>query len=150
MSTATIDPAKLTGLIPQQSSQPQPVQKRVFKSSIASMQMIAKDGTRIVFVRGMFFTDNPNLINYLDTEIRIGNPNIYVDEDEKFYVPEQHDPIARLRKSMRDEILAEIMEQQKIASGNINRNMGVSVQSQINPANTTSIAAVAAGSGPTK
>lgn len=123
--------------------------KRVFKSDSASMQMCSDAGTRIVFVRGKFITDDPEIIQYLDTQInKYKVPGLFVDKGEMYYDVNIHDPIASLRNKIRQEVIAEAMFLAQQASGNLSRDLGSSEQGRLNTANTTSIAAVAAGSGP--
>jgi hypothetical protein len=148
---STLDLSKLAATVAAQN--PPPVmesveqavpQKRVFKSALKSMQMITTKGFRILFVNHRYFTDNPDVIKYLDDEIKAGCKDVMVDKEEYWYNPEIHDPVARLRAQMRREIMQEMLA----VSGNPNRNMGESTAGKLNPANTATIASVAAGAGP--
>jgi hypothetical protein len=118
-------------------------QKRVFKSAQHSMQMMDPRGNAIVFVGGRYFTDDLNIIKYLDQQIAQGIPGIYVDADEEFYNPDIHDPIASLKHKIRQQLL----EEMKLAAGNPMRDMGSSVQPRMSPASSVDIASVSIGSG---
>jgi hypothetical protein len=123
--------------------------KRVFKSASASMQMCSDAGTRIIFIRGRFITDDPEVIEYLDRQItKYKVPGLSIDPGEMYYDANIHDPIAALRGSIRKELIEEARLLALQASGTPGRDMGNYEQGRLNPANTTSIAPVAAGSGP--
>lgn len=123
--------------------------KRVFKSASSSMQMCSDVGTPIIFVRHRFITDNSEVIEYLEKQInKYKVPGLSIDAGEMYYDASIHDPIASLRNQMRKELMAEAVLLAQQASGNPNRDLGTSEQGKLNTANTTSIAAVAAGSGP--
>jgi hypothetical protein len=119
------------------------IEKRVFKSSMPYMQMIADDGTKILFIRKTFITDNPRLISYLDKQIEQGVTEVYIDPEECVYNPDIHDPIAALRHKIREELLA---EQAAVRSDGL-KDLGSIVIGRLNPASTSDIASVAAGAG---
>jgi hypothetical protein len=123
--------------------------KRVFKSASSSMQMCSDAGTVIIFIRGRFITSDPEVIEYLDRQInKFKVPGLSIDPGEMYYDANIHDPIAALRGSIRRELIEEARLLAQQASGNPARDMGNYEQGRLNPANTTSIAPVAAGSGP--
>lgn len=127
------------GVTPQETPK-----KRVYKSVASSMQMITTGGKRILFVSNRHITADEDVINYLDKEIRNGCKDVFIDTGEMYYDPKLHDPIAALRHKLREEIL----EEMKKVSGDPGRDMGNSIADKFTPANTQTIASVAAGSGP--
>ena len=122
--------------------------KKVFKSIVKSMQMIAPGGERVIFVSGRYINEDANIIAFLEKAIKDNVPGIYVDKDELVYSPDIHDPMAMLKKKMREEILAEEAARMAEVAGSEFRNMGQSVQPKLTPASTSDIVAIAAGAGP--
>lgn len=113
---------------------------RVFKSTIPSINYIFKNGKPAIFQVGVFRTDIEWEIKELEAEIAAGHPHIYIDEKEREIDSEMVDPMNALRAK----IIAEFLEQQKKAT-DPNNDMGTSDQSPVKPANSTDVAAAAAG-----
>ena len=115
---------------------------KLYKSADKSFNMYTPSGKRIIFARGMFCTDDVDMIAYLDNEIRQRSSNIYVDPNEPTFDPEKYDPKAAMRR----EILIELANAGMLrAAGDPNRDMGTSVQPQLTPTSSRDIAAVALG-----
>jgi len=117
----------------------------LFKSQQTSWTYYCRKGQPCVFVQGQYFTKDPVIIQELKEEVANGHPAIYIDENQVTFNPETDTPMAKLRSQMREQIIAELMESQKNASGDPARDMGTSKQDQLNPASTSTIAPVAAG-----
>jgi hypothetical protein len=118
--------------------------QRLYKSDRKSMQVCTDKGKVVVFVAGLYFTADEEIIAYLDREIKAGMPGISYSQEELYFDPEKYDPMAKLRKQVRAELLAEMAR----AAGNPERDMGSYEQARLNPSNTTNIAPTAAGNGP--
>jgi hypothetical protein len=116
-------------------------EKRVYKSSLPYMKMIADDGAPIIFIRHTFITDSQKLINYLEAQIAAGITDVYIDPEESVYNPDVHDPIAALRFKIREELLAELREKDQI----VHKDHGIVPTSPLKPGSTTDIAPVTAG-----
>ena len=143
-----MDVSKVTSKTPVSAPAAEEEEKRrVFKHNTPSCYMYTPTGRAIIFVRGRFITDDPELIEYLKSEVGKGS-GVYVDKDEEIYDPKVHDPIASLRHSLRMELLKEMAEENARASGNPNRNMGN--YGNVNTAgigSTQDLSAISAGTG---
>ena len=119
---------------------------KLFKSrGLKSFNMFTESGRPIVFVNSMFQTDDPDLVAYLENQIKQRHPDIYVDPNEPTFNPEKYDPRAAMRRS----IMLELAQQGLLrAAGDPNRDMGSSVQGPLKATSSTDIAPVAAGGGP--
>ncbi len=71
-----------------------------YKCSRSSMKLITTIGTPIVFVLYQFYTDNTEIIGYLDLQIKLGLKSVTKGEA---LTAEEADPMSRLRR----EIIAE-------------------------------------------
>lgn len=116
---------------------------RLYKSrGLKSFSMFTGQGKPVIFVNGLFQTSDEHTINYLDYEIKLGHPDIFIDPNEPTFDPEKYDP----RAAMRREIMLELEREGRLrASGDPNRDMGSSVQGPLMAASTKDIAPVAAG-----
>lgn len=125
---------------------------QVFKSSIASVKYIFKNGKEAHFINGKFLTDIEDEIKQLRDEITSGHPHIYVDAKET-EIDTEADPLAALKEKLREQLLQEIAEKQAAAldPNNDMGNTGDAVKDKLtamklNVATTRSIASAAAGS----
>ena len=116
----------------------------LFKSRIPSCSYAFKKGKLAQFRRGEYVTSNLEEVQELADEIKLGHPMIYVDEKDFEVSPDRFDPIAALRKKIRDEIIAEELAKMQAAT-NPERDMGKSKQGPLNAASTSDIAPVAIG-----
>lgn len=116
----------------------------LFKSRIPSCSYAFKKGKLAQFRRGEYVTSDQNEVKELMEEIELNHPTIYVDEKEFKVSPDRFDPIAALRKKIRDEIIAEEIAKMQAAT-NPERDMGESSQGPLNAASTSDIAPVAIG-----
>ena len=116
--------------------------KRLYKSTIKFNNVIYPNGHVAHFKGGMYATDNPAYIEYLDKEIAANGFGgiIYIDPNATTITAEQENPMLALRKMFFEEFQAE-----KLAQVNPGNDMGSSEQGKLNPASTTDIAPVALG-----
>jgi len=116
--------------------------KRLYKSTIKFNNVIFPNGHVAHFKGGMYATDNPAYIAYLDKEIAENGFGgiIFIDPNATTITAEQENPMLALRKKFFEEFQAE--KQAQINPGN---DMGTSEQGKLNPASTTDIAPVALG-----
>lgn len=77
------------------------------------------NGNRIRFVGGVYMTANQSEIDFLQEQIRIGHPIIYIKEGATVVDADALDPLAAVKKKA----IEEYLQQQKLAS-DPNRNMG--------------------------
>ncbi len=124
-----------------QSSAPTPF--HIFYSRTQSMQVIDSRGQPIVFVSGRFHTRDEAKISFLNQMIADGTQSIFLDPDNLTMAADQLDPMNVLKAKH----IREYLEQQAQFL-DPNQDGGTSVQTKLNAASTTSIAAVAAGGGP--
>ncbi len=127
MSTATATPV---------------AEKRLYKSTIKFNNIIFPNGHVAHFKGGMFATDVPAQVEYLDAQIAQNGFGgvVYIDPDARTITAEQENPMLALRKKMFAEFEAE-----RAAHLNPANDMGSSEQGRLNPASTTDIAPVALG-----
>jgi hypothetical protein len=123
------------------------VKERIFKSRSYSTNMYTATGTRITFVNHMHITNIPEVITYLENEIKRGLKDVYVDKNEVYFDPDEYDPAKKAYKQARKDIEAEYAAR-LAAVTDPTRQIGDSVQQKFTPASTSDIASVAAGSGP--
>lgn len=118
---------------------------KVYKNTLLSCKYGFKNGKVANFVDGKYLTDNPEEQKELEEEISLGHPNLYIDPKEnQVSAKDLEDPMHKLRAKMREEIIAELA-QRSAETDNPNRDMGNSSQGKLTPANTQTIAPVAAG-----
>lgn len=117
----------------------------VFYSSKLSSNMITTTGRYIVFVNGRYVTNSEEEINYLKTEIALGNPFLSVVEGKEIMSAEDLDPMAALKKQH----IAEYLEEQKTKAAAIRAGIlpeSVSEVQMLTPGSTSDVKDVAAGS----
>lgn len=114
---------------------------RVFKSRMKMNTICLPNGRICRFVDGRLLTDIKEVIEYIESEIKLGNPFIYMDE-EKFADPKLEDPIEKLREQIRNELLAEMK------ATNPNNNAGTTEVQKLIPQSTQGIKDIAAGGMP--
>ena len=116
--------------------------KRLYKSTIKFNNIVFPNGHVAHFKGGMFVTDNPAHIEYLDAQIAQNGFGgiIYIDPEARTITAEQENPMLALRRKFYEEFQAE-----KAAQTNPGNDMGTSEQGKLNPASTTDIAPVALG-----
>ena len=119
----------------------------VFYNTIQSVKMITTGGRTMAFVLGKYVTDVQEEIDYLNTEIAVGNIHLSVKEGEEVMTASDLDPMASLRKQHFKEFAeAQAEVARKIAAGEPLSQSESEVQ-QLTPGSTSDIAALAAGSG---
>jgi hypothetical protein len=118
---------------------------RLYKSRTKSLNMYTTTGRRIIFINGLFQTNDEEFIEYLDNEIKKGVHDVYIDKDEMYFDPAKYDIREALKREIRLELEREAIMK---ASGNPNKDMGTSEQGKLNTTNTQNLASVAAGGGP--
>lgn len=130
-------------------AQPGAPKQRLYKSAVRSMKMATPGNMDqgipskpIVFVAGIFFTDDEEIISYLDNCVKHNVPGLISDPNELYLDPEKYDPLLKMRNELRAELLAEMAEN---ARGD--KDFGNSVAGNLNAASTKNIAPQAAGHG---
>lgn len=115
--------------------------KKVFKSYIPSSKFVFASGKECNFVGGEYFTDDPKDIKELESEIKLGNPHIYIDPDKVEVDTDTLDPIEFIkRKAISDYIAAEAV------ATKATNDMGKTATQKLNPANSSTVKHGAAGS----
>lgn len=122
---------------------------RVYRSTIPSVNVIMPNGKPLIFQNGYFYTDNEQDIAYLDYEIKLGHPHIYINPDQVEIQSEDLDPVNALKKGVvakmtREELVAALQAKEAEAINPAN-DLGKSDQSSVKPASTQDIAPAAAG-----
>ena len=119
--------------------------KRLYKSTIKFNNIVFPNGNVAHFKGGMFATDVPAQIDYLDAQIAQNGFNgiIYIDPNARTITAEQENPMLALKKKFFEQFQAE-----QASFINPANDMGTSDQGKLKPASTTDIAPVALGSGP--
>jgi hypothetical protein len=135
----------LSALAASTAQAPEVPSKRLYKSTTKFLNVIMEKGEMLRFKHGMYITDSPKEIAYLDEQIASGafNGSIYIDPNARTISAEQENPMLALRKKFFAEFLAE-----QAAHLNPENDMGSSVQSPLKAASTSDIASVALGAGP--
>ena len=113
----------------------------VFKATIPSINFIFSNGKPAIFVSGVYRTEVDWEIKELQKEISSGHPHIYIDPQETTIESDMVDPMNALRAK----IIAEYVAKEKAAAGDTSRDMGISIQQPIKPANTLDISDAAMG-----
>ena len=88
-------------------------------STIPRISIIAPSGKQILFEGGMYLTDRPDEIEFLDKEVSIGHEMIYTKKGQEKISSKDLDPMAQLR----EKIIAEY-EAKKEAQQSPSRDMG--------------------------
>jgi hypothetical protein len=113
---------------------------RVYKSHLPYCKYAFGNGSEAEFIKGVFYTKKADQIEELDTLIAKGHPVFYIDPNETEIVAEDRDPMVKMRKQIRAEILAE-----GFVKTNPDNDMGKSAQGPLNAASSRDIASVSAG-----
>ena len=116
--------------------------KRLYKSTMKFCNVTMPNGHVLHFKGGMFVTDNPDYIEYLDTQIKQNafGQAIFIDPKARTLSAEEENPMLALKRKFYEEFQAE-----QLANLNPSNDMGASVQDKLRPASTSDIAAVVAG-----
>ena len=114
-------------------------------SSRPSINIMMTNGQRIRFVGGVYMTEHPDEIAFLDAEIRAGNNMIMVKKGQEQIDSDALDPLAAIKKKAIEDYIA-----QQALAANPNRDMGSTVQSgagaDMSIATTKTLAPIIAGS----
>jgi hypothetical protein len=116
-----------------------PKMKHVFKCSIHGSSMVLKNGKRIPFIGGVYFTDVQAEIDEINEEIAKGIPNIYVDENEK-----EVDSSISAEQAMRNKIIAEYLN--SLATNRPGADEAASQEMGLRAQNSTGVQSAASGS----
>lgn len=116
--------------------------KRLFKSTFRFGNVVTPKGHILHFKGGMFATNNPAYIEYLDSEIANNGfaGTVFIDPNARTITAEQENPLIALRKKFYEEFEAE--RAGKLLHSN---DMGNSEAGKLTPASTSDIAPTAAG-----
>ena len=107
----------------------------VFLSTMQSVNYLFTNGKAAVFQFGRYLTDSDSEATHLDAEIANGHPHIFrpTNEAERTIQSDELDPMSRLRKQLREEIIKE--ERNKTAAAvNPTNDMGFTAATQVTPA----------------
>lgn len=116
----------------------------VFHSSIPFVKAIRGDGKELPFREGVYRTDDQKDIDFLNGMVADGHPHIALPvESERVVQSEMLNPLVALEARLREKILAELAAEQ--ASGDLNRDLGVSSQEPLKPQNTVDVATATIG-----
>lgn len=115
--------------------------QRLYKSHMKMTCFSTPQGRVGRFVEGRFLTDLPDFIEYLDKEIKNGNPHFYVDPAEAEADPKLEDPTERMRSQIRAELIAEMNATNK---GN---DAGSTELAKLTPQSSLGVESVALGGG---
>jgi hypothetical protein len=120
-------------------------EKRLYKSTMPFCTVTTPKGHALHFKGGMFITDHPEYVTFLDAEIAANgfNGSIYIDPNARTITAEEENPMLALEKMFYEKFRKEQQEQMNPA-----QDRGESDQGKLNAGNTSSIAPVAAGAGP--
>lgn len=120
-------------------------EKRLYKSTMPFCNVMTTKGHVLHFKGGMFITDNPEYVDFLDKEIATNGFGgaIFIDPLAKTITAEQENPMLALERMFYEKFQKEQAEKLNPA-----QDLGTSEQGKLNAANTTTIAPVAAGAGP--
>ena len=101
------------------------------------------DGGRIYFVGGQYITDKPKEIEFLNEQVALGHPMIYVQKGKETVTQAQLDPLAAVKARA----IAEYVEQQA-KQQNPARDMGATASTGAGSdiATTATIAPITVGS----
>lgn len=121
--------------------------KRLYKSTFRFGNVITKSGHTLHFKGGMFATDNPDYIKFLDEEIAVNGfaGAVYIDPNARTITAEQENPILALRKRFFAEFEAE-----RAAKLNPANDMGSTEAPKLTPTSTVDISPTAAGGDATQ
>ena len=116
--------------------------KRLYKSTIKFNNIIFPNGHVAHFKGGIYVTDNPAYIEYLDAQIAQNGFGgvIYIDPNARTITAEQENPMLALKRKFYEEFEAE-----RASKMNPANDMGSSEQGPLKPASTSDIAPVALG-----
>lgn len=92
-----------------------------YKSARVAVRMMTPEGIRITFTGHKFLTQNEAVIAYLDSEIKAGATHITKGE---VLTTDDLDPMATLRREMKEEVRKEMEEEAKKKALGIVPNMG--------------------------
>lgn len=120
-------------------------EKRLYKSTMPFCNVSTPKGHTLHFKGGVFITDHPEYVEFLDKEIAANGfgGSIYIDPEARTVTAEQENPMLALEKMFYEKFLREQAEKL-----NPSQDLGTSDQGKLNAGNTTTIAPVAAGGGP--
>lgn len=114
----------------------------IYKSHLASVNVIMPNGKVLHFVNGVYRTSFPDEVAFLNAEVAARHPHIWIDPMEETVDSELVDPMAMLRHTIEQEILAKY----NIVAGDPNRDLGTTPQNlPLNVTTTKDIADAAAG-----
>lgn len=79
----------------------------LFKSRQGNCRLAMPDGELIHFVNGRYFTEDPEVEEFLKVQAAHPKTGIYIDTKETSIVPSEATPMAQMRKKIIEEYLAE-------------------------------------------
>ena len=119
-----------------QAAEVQEEQVHLFNSNLPSVRYIFKSGEAATFVNGVYTATDPDKIAELTLECKRGHPNLFIDPKRVTVSMDELNPMAVLRKKIRDELLAE-----QAAARDMGNSTAKAGQGQVNTAGLAGIAA---------
>lgn len=111
-------------------------------SSRPKISIIMPSSKRISFSGGIYVTDKKDEIEFLDKEISLGHPMIYIKKGEETITSEQLDPLHAIKQKAKEEAIAELTAK---GSTGMMTSQGVSNSAESNAGAPTPVAAKLAG-----
>lgn len=108
-----------------------------YKSARSSMRLITFEGIRITFTNFKLLTQNEDVINYLDDEIKKGLPGVIKGA---LLTLADVNPMETMRREMELKVRAEIAEEAKQAALGTSKDMGTYATPKLNPAGSDTTA----------
>ncbi len=93
--------------------------KNQFKCTQSSMRYIFKTGKTAAFSNFCYYTDVKSEIDELNAEIAEGHPVFFVDKDHVQVDMDTLDPLADIKKQMKEEARAEILRDMGVTNSGL-------------------------------
>lgn len=119
----------------------------VYKTRVNNSRYVFSSGTVATFRGDTFITEDESEIAQLDNEIRLKHPSIYQEAGQRGIDPKTLDPM----EIFKEKIIAEYLAKVAAAQNPLNdRGSSVAQNPQAGISNSSSIAPIALGAGPTQ
>jgi hypothetical protein len=118
--------------------------KNVFKSRMPSMNYVFASGKYAHFIEGVYMTDIQSEILELNNEIKIGNPFLYIDENQETFDSTLQDEI---NKAMADAKLAVLKKSEAGKAEIISAQNSADLKELAQASSSATLISTPAGSG---
>lgn len=109
-----------------------------YKSARSAMRLITTGGIRITFTNFKLLTQNPDVIEYLDKEIKSGLQGVTKGE---LLTLDEVNPMATLRREIEQEVRAKLIQEAADKAAGVSKDMGsTEFKANISPANSDNVA----------